>query len=90
MKKNRKLRFGVVGVIVALLLTGCNAGDKKTTSVEEKTEVTTTVVTSREETPKWIIDIAEEKKKPDCINVFGGTSAVPETLADEIIMCCKE
>ena len=32
----------------------------------------------------------EEKKKPDCINVFGGTSAVPETLADEIIMCCKE
>ena len=37
MKKNRKLRFGVVGVIVALLLTGCNAGDTKTTSVEEKT-----------------------------------------------------
>ena len=32
----------------------------------------------------------EEKKKPDCINVFGGTSAVHETLADEIIMCCKE
>ena len=71
MKKNRKLRFGVVGVIVALLLTGCNAGDKKTTSVEEKTEVTTTVVTSREETPKWIIDIAEEKKTDQIFVVAG-------------------
>jgi putative cell wall-binding protein len=31
-----------------------------------------------------------EKKKPECINVFGGTGAVRESLANELLMCCKE